>query len=213
MIPNSNHNALKFYLLGSLSFGFFLCIATMSESAFSQQVYKWVDSNGKVQYGEKRNAPTTSQAVNIKPVPSTGTPSVSRATADRTARDPSEILREHENLMRKLTRVPEGIPDRYTAPKSEKWPKYKISMPAKSGQNENILALGESVLQSCVSIAVKLYELDYGPEKTAMHDQYLKTCPGVKVECVEYRKSPEKNICEPKSMGTEQKITVFRSQS
>ena len=178
---------------------FFILSAVVAQTAFAQQVYKWVDSNGKVQYGEKRNAPTASQAVNIKPIPSTGTPSV------------TERKSEQEKFAQRISPPPSAILDRIAMPKSEKWPEFKISMPAKSGQNENILALGEAVLQSCVSLAVKLNDLEFSPEKTAIHNQYLKTCPGVREECISYRKAPEQNICEPKSMGAEKSITVFRS--
>lgn len=207
MALNFDCNKRKRCLIAASTACLFLFNTTTVQTAFAQQVYKWVDSNGKVQYGEKRNAPKTSQEVNVKPLASTGTSAVSRRI------DPIETQKEHERLMRKLTGTQGDIPTFKTAPKSEKWPEFKISMPSQSGQNENILALGEAVLQNCVNLAVKLHNLDYSPEKTSTHDQYLRTCPGVRVECVAYRKSPEKNICEPKAMGTEKSITVFRSQS
>lgn len=178
---------------------FFILSAVVAQTAFAQQVYKWVDSNGKVQYGEKRNAPTASQAVNIKPIPSTGTPSV------------TERKSEQEKFAQRISPPPSAIPDRITMPKSEKWPEFKISMPAKNGQNENILALGEAVLQSCVSQAVKMHEADFTPEEPALRSRYLQTCPGVRVECISYQKAPEKNVCAPKPMGTKKSITIFET--
>lgn len=43
-----------------------LIVVNMSGFVSAQGVYKWVDKDGKVQYGDKRNAPDATKESNIK---------------------------------------------------------------------------------------------------------------------------------------------------
>lgn len=185
----------------------------ISQSSHAQQIYKWVDDNGKVHYGDKRDAPKQSQEVKIKPTVNTTSaprkPSAADMTESADARAMSE--RMSRGMPNFSPKPPISIPDIRTMTKPEKWPTYKFLMPGKRGLNENVLALGEATLQSCVNLAVKMYDLGFSKEEEPIRKEYLRTCPGVRVECQSYRKSPEKNTCEPKAVGSENSITVFRT--
>lgn len=201
-------------IIRALAASFLISTSSISQLSLAQQVYKWVDSNGKVHYGDKRDAPKVSQEVKIKST--INTTNAPRKPSAEDIAESAEARAMNERILRAMPNMPPkpqiSVPDMPAMPKAEKWPAYKFVMPGKRGLNENVLALGEATLQNCVSLAVKMHDLGFSKEEEPVRKEYLRTCPGVRVECLSYRKSPEKNICEPKAVGSEKSITVFRTE-
>lgn len=202
-----------------------LCLTMFfaSGNLLAQGVYKWVDKDGKVHYGDKRNAPSTSKESDIKPAKmpgtsSTATPTLSDPFRESPAIDPSRITqapnfdRAFGKPIGPIVSIPPSVArESHRMAKPEKWPEYKIRMPDKSPENAQILALGEAALQKCIALAVDLHSMDFGAERNAAHDQFLASCPKVKVECKAYRKRPAMNTCEATPAEEKGAITIFRT--
>lgn len=193
-----------------------------SDNLIAQGVYKWVDKDGKVHYGDKRNAPSTSKESDINPskLPTTSSfvPQIDlNPNRKLQVVEPPRIIQPPN-----FDHLPISAPSRNTSPalpsapnfsrmtKPEKWPEYKIRMPVKNSENAHILSLGEPALQKCINLAVNLYSMDLGVERNAAHDNFLASCPKVKVECNAFRKKPEMNTCEAKVAENKGPISVFK---
>jgi hypothetical protein len=215
------------YMLGSKNHAlriatFWLMMIFTGESLVAQGVYKWVDKDGKVQYGDKRNAPSASKESDITPakLPSTS------AVAPQIDINPNRKLPvvERPRIIqppnfdhlpistpgRNLPVAPTLVPDFPRMAKPEKWPEYRTRMPTKSPENAPILSLGEPALQKCIALAVNLHSMDFGPARNAAHDHFLASCPKVKIECNAFRKKPEMNTCEAKAAEDKGSISVFK---
>lgn len=202
-----------------------LCLTMffVSGNLLAQGVYKWVDKDGKVHYGDKRNAPSTSKESDIKPVKMPGTSSAATPTLSDPFRDiratDSPRIMQTPNFDRAfgkpigpIVSIPPSVArESHRMAKPEKWPEYKVRMPDKSPENAHIAALGEATLQKCIALAVDLHSMDFGAERNAAHDQFLASCPKVKVECKAYRKRPAMNSCEVTPAEEKGAISIFRT--
>jgi hypothetical protein len=199
-----------------------LMMTCASENLVAQGVYKWVDKDGKVHYGDKRNAPSTSKESDIKssklPTTSSVAPQIDlNPNRKLQVVEPPRIIQppnfDHLPISppsRIASTAPPSAPDFSRMAKPEKWPEYKTRMPVKGSENTSILSLGEPALQKCIVQAVNLYSMDFGPERNAAHDHFLASCPKVKIECNAFRKKPEMNTCEAKAAEDKGPISVFK---
>lgn len=205
----------------SISILWLMMICT-SDNLVAQGVYKWVDKDGKVHYGDKRNAPSTSKESDIKPSKLPTTSSIAPPIDLNPNRklqvvEPPRIIQppnfDHLPISppsRIASTAPPSAPDFPRMAKPEKWPEYKTRMPVKSSENAHILSLGEPELQKCIVLAVNLYSMEFGAERNAAHDHFLASCPKVKIECNAFRKKPEMNTCEAKAAEDKGPISVFK---
>lgn len=200
-----------------------LLVLCASENLYAQGVYKWLDKDGKVHYGDKRNAPSTSKESDIKPskLPTTSSnpPQIDLnpnrklqvAEAPRIIQPPNFDHLPSSPPGRITSLAPPSTPDFSRMAKPEKWPEYKTRMPVKSSENAYVLAMGEAALQKCIALAVNLHSMDFGAERNAAHDHFMASCPKVKVECRAYRKKPEMNSCEANAAVDKGPISVFKT--
>lgn len=193
-----------------------LIVVNMSGFASAQGVYKWVDKDGKVQYGDKRNAPDATKESDIKASKMPGTVGVTQAMIERgTSRG-----QEHHNaglpntsIGRGKSNLPSRVPDISHPLRTEKWPEYKTRMPTESAENKHLLELGEAALQKCISLAVNSHNLSFTPEGSAAHKVYMAHCPKVRIECNAFRREPEMNLCEPKPTDGKGPVSVFNMKN
>lgn len=193
-----------------------LIVMNMSEIVSAQGVYKWVDKDGKVQYGDKRNAPDATKESDIKASKMPGTVGVTQAMIERgTGRG-----QEHHNaglpntsIGRGRSNLPSRAPDISYPHRTEKWPEYKTRMPTESAENKHLLALGEAALQKCITLAVNSHNLSFTPEGSAAHKVYMAHCPKVRIECNAFRREPEMNLCEPKPTDGKGPVSIFNMKN
>jgi hypothetical protein len=193
-----------------------LCITMVfaRDNLFAQGAYKWVDKQGKVHFGDKRNAPNSSKEIEIKSVKKASTSSMNIPALIepfRTYQVPKLDIAPSKPIEPIVSIPSPMMPDHLRMSKPEKWPEYKTRMPDRSPENAPILALGETVLKKCIVLAVDLHDMDFGVARNAAHDHYLASCPKVKVECNAYRKKPAMNICEAKAVDEKGAISVFKT--
>lgn len=108
-------------------FALALLVPLASPTASAQGVYKWVDENGKVHYGDRPPAKSTSKSVEVAPAtPSTGTAptaaeraarqqqllrafAAERAERERARSEKKEALVEKKALRRKCARARDKV--------------------------------------------------------------------------------------------------------
>ena len=192
-----------------------LIVVNMSGFASAQGVYKWVDKDGKVQYGDKRNAPDATKESDIKASKMPGTVGVTPAMIER-----GTGLGQNQNnglpnpsIGRGTPNLPSRAPDISHPRRTEKWPEYKTRMPTESAENKHLLALGEAALQKCITLAVNSHNLSFTPEGSAAHKVYMAHCPKVRIECNAFRREPENNLCEPKPTDGKGPVSIFNMKN
>lgn len=192
-----------------------LIVANISGFASAQGVYKWVDKDGKVHYGDKRNAPNATKESDIKASKMPGTVGVTPAMIERGTGQGQDRNNGFPNssARRDVPTSPSRAPDISHPRRTEKWPEYKTRMPTESAENTHLLALGEAALQKCITLAVNSYNLSFTPEGSAAHKVYMAHCPKVRIECNAFRREPENNLCEPKPTDGKGPVSVFNMKN
>jgi hypothetical protein len=211
------HHSFAYNNLALRIFTMWLFVICASGPSHAQGVYKWVDKDGKVHYGDKRNAPSSSKESDIKQskLPATGAAQTQARNesfrGSPVAASPRSAFPSNFDRTPFAPTAPSMPPDFPRMAKPEKWPEYKIRMTEKRPENAHVLALGEAALQKCIALAVNLHNMDFGAERNAAHDHFMASCPKVKVECKAYRKKPEMNSCEANAAEDKGPISIFKT--
>lgn len=144
-----------------------LAWAVLSPVARAADVYKWIDANGQVHFGDRVSGTAPGQKMDIKappppPPPATAEPRVSPTVAPpRTASPAGPVVPV-------LTPLQKGA-----------------SLPVDPSQ----------VRPGCQALIDQIVKVKPGTNWQSLYQQFDATCPGIGYECNNYRSRPEKNQC------------------
>ncbi|WMW80620.1 DUF4124 domain-containing protein [Undibacterium cyanobacteriorum] len=182
----SSSNINRTFLNSLLTLSFVFCPLYGSAA----QVYKWVDENGKVHYGDRTTAPNKGKKVEINV-------KVAEKPADKADSknpDPRAVAAQHassklDNLdqtLRPLLPTIASAPSIPPAPPIPPMPQKKNSKPVDPSR----------VPSACKGLVDQIAKVERGSNWEGLAKSYNAACPGISYECNNYRSNPEKSFCQ-----------------
>lgn len=158
-------------LTSILLFGFLYICCAPKGHAF--QVYKWVDENGRVHYGDRANAPANGKKLDIK------------------VQEPAKAREASSSQAPRVISAPDNLPAPIRPP--DLMPPPSITPPTKKASKPVDPA---KVPVACKGIVDQIAKVEAGKSWEGLAKIYNATCPGIAYECSNYKRTPEKNLCQ-----------------
>lgn len=180
--------------------GFSLVLLTTLLSIFctsygtAAQVYKWVDENGRVHYGDRTTTPNSGKKVEFK------VKTTEKSVEKIDEKNLSARTLPQQQLPSKLDQLDSAMrPPQLMSPPIPMSPTIPVGtppMPAIPPKKTSKPVDPTKVPAACKGLVDQIAKVERGKSWEGLAKSYNAACPGITYECNNYRSNPEKSFCQ-----------------